>query len=89
MEGKANIQIGQVNNLEKQKVSLTYYVGPFDSVEEAQTAKYAIDNIAEELGATVRNDTVMIGEVETKKARKKAEKVTEKIDEKNSNSDEK
>jgi len=59
-------------------------MGPFDSVEEAQAAKYAMDDIAEELGATIRNDTVMIGEMETKKARKKAEQITDKLDEETS-----
>lgn len=77
MEAKANIQIGQVNNLEKQKVSLTYYIGSFDSVQEAQEAKYALDAVSKELGANVHDDAMIIGEADDKKAKKSAETVVE------------
>lgn len=77
MEAKANIQIGQVNNLEKQKVSLTYYIGSFDSVQEAQEAKYALDAVAIELGANVHDDALIIGEAEDKQAKKSAGIVVE------------
>lgn len=60
-DAKANIQIGNVNNLDKQKVSLTYYIGPFDSVEETQSAKYALDEIAKKYGATTFSDAKIIG----------------------------
>ena len=62
MEAKANIQVGHVNNEAKQKVSLTYYVGPFDTVEESQSCKYALDQIAKQYGAEVHNDAKIIGE---------------------------
>jgi len=83
MEGKASIQIGHVNNKDKQKVSLTYYLGPFDSVEEAQTAKYSFDTIAEVYGAEIQNEAVILGEEADSKAEKDAEAKTEEA-EKNS-----
>ena len=73
MEGKANIQIGQVNNLEKQKVSLTYYIVGCDNVEDAQSIKYSLDKVAEAYGAVIHEDTSIIGEELDKKAKKKAE----------------
>lgn len=73
MEGKANIQIGHVNNLEKQKVSLTYYLGPFDTVKDAQSAKYALDAVANEYGASTYDAAKIIGESETNEARTEAQ----------------
>lgn len=75
MEGKANIQIGHVNDQEKQKVSLTYYLGSFDSVKAAQEAKYAMDKVAEELGAEINDNALVIGEAEDKVAHKGAEEI--------------
>jgi hypothetical protein len=82
MEGKANIQIGHVNNLDKQKVSLTYYVGPFDSVKEAQVAKFAMDEVAEEMGAEIQSEAKVIGDELTNKSKVEAMEITEKIKEK-------
>lgn len=82
MEGKASIQIGQVNNEEKQKISLTYYLGSFDNVQEAQAAKYAMDKVAEELGATIVNEACIIGENDDKAAQTEADTITLNIDEK-------
>ena len=73
MEGKANISIGQVNNIDKQKVSLSYYIGSFDNVKDAQIAKFAFDKVAEELGATVQDEACILGEVETNEAKEEAE----------------
>ena len=81
MEGKANIQIGHVNNLDKQKVSLTYYTGPFDTVKEAQACKYAMDRVAEAYGAEVHEETTVIGEVDDKAAQVSAIEKTETIEE--------
>jgi len=72
MEGKCNIQIGHVNDQAKQKVSLTYYLGSFDSVKAAQEAKYAMDKVAIELGAEISDNALMIGESDDKIAKKGA-----------------
>lgn len=77
MEGKASIQIGNVNNLDKQKVALTYYLGPFDNIEEAQSAKYAYDKVAEAYGAIIVNEATIIGEKEDAAAKKDAESKSE------------
>ena len=77
MEGKASIQIGHVNNLDKQKVSLTYYLGPFDSVEEAQSGKYAFDKVASAYGATIENKATIIGEKEDEAAKQDSDSKTE------------
>ncbi len=80
MEGKASIQIGQVNNNEKQKISLTYYIGSFDKVQDAQAAKYAMDKVSEELGATIVNDACIIGENDNKEAEQTADNITLQIE---------
>ena len=82
MEGKANIQIGQVNNLEKQKVSLTYYVVGCDSVEDAQSIKYAIDAVAQEYGCVIHEDARITGEEIDTKAKRKAAIASQNIEEK-------
>jgi len=82
MEGKASIQIGQVNNEDKQKISLTYYLGSFDNVQEAQAAKYAMDKVSEELGAIIVNNACIIGENDDKAAEEKADNITLNIEEK-------
>lgn len=82
MEGKASIQIGQVNNEEKQKISLTYYLGSFDNVKDAQAVKYAMDKVAEEIGATIVNDACIIGENDDKAAEKQADNITLNIEQK-------
>lgn len=85
MEAKASIQIGHVNNLEKQKVSLTFYVGPFDNVEEAQSCKYALDAIAEAYGATIYEQTRIIGEALDTEAKEQAEQIVKENEESNNN----
>jgi len=82
MEGKANITIGQVNNEDKQKVSLSYFIGSFDNVQDAQIAKFAFDQVAEELGATVVNDACILGESEDRAAKEDAEKIVLNVEEK-------
>jgi hypothetical protein len=72
MEGKANIQIGHVNNLDKQKVSLTY----------SQVAKFAMDEVAEEMGAEIQSEAKVIGDELTNKSKVEAMEITEKIKEK-------
>lgn len=79
MEGKANIQIGHVNDQEKQKVSLTYYLGSFDTVKAAQEAKYALDKVAQELGAEINENALMIGETDDKTAKKGANEIVNTI----------
>ena len=76
MEGKCNIQIGHVNNQEKQKVSVTYYLGSFDSVKEAQEAKYALDKVAAELGAEISENALIIGKSDDDIAKKGALEIT-------------
>ena len=82
MEAKASIQIGHVNDQEKQKVSLTYYIGSFDSVKAAQEGKYALDKIAEELGAEISDSALMIGEADDKIAKKGATEIVTTIKQK-------
>ena len=82
MEAKASIQIGHVNDQEKQKVSLTYYLGSFDSVKAAQEAKYAMDKIAIELGAETSDNALMIGDADDKVAHKGAEEIVTTIKQK-------
>lgn len=79
MEGKANIQIGQVNNLEKQKITVGYYVSGCDTIEEAQSIKYAMDKVAVEYGCDVHDDTCIIDESTDQTAKKKADKKVEKV----------
>ncbi len=81
MEGKASIQIGNVNDKDKQKVSLTYYTGPFDNVEEAQSCKLAMDKIAEAYGATIAQEAKIIGDVEHREAAAKAQVVSDETQE--------
>lgn len=75
-----------MNNLDKQKVSLTYYIGPFDSVQEAQVAKFALDQVAEEMGAEVQSEAKMIGSELTNTAKVEAMEITDKIKESENNS---
>lgn len=82
MEGKANITIGQVNNIDKQKISLSYYIGSFDNMQEAQTAKFAFDKVAEELGALVQDEACILGENNTNLSKEEADKVVLKVEEK-------
>jgi len=82
MEGKANITIGQVNNIDKQKISLSYYIGSFDNMQEAQTAKFAFDKVAEELGATVQDEACILGENDTTLSKEEADKVVLNVEEK-------
>lgn len=84
MEGKANITIGQVNNEDKQKVSLSYYLGSFDNIQEAQTAKFAFDKVAETLGATVQTEACIMGENDTNLSKEDADKVVLDVEEKKS-----
>ena len=81
IEGKASIQIGHVNDKDKQKVSLTYYVGPFDNVEEAQSAKLALDKIAEAYGAEIHDEARIIGDAEHREAAATAQVKTEQTEE--------
>ena len=69
MDAKANIQIGNVNNADKQKVSLTYCVGPFDTVEESQSCKYALDQVSKKYGAEVHEDARIISDELDKEAK--------------------
>jgi len=73
MEGKASIQIGNANDKDKQKISITYYLGPFDDIEEAQSAKYALDKIASAYGADINQEAKIIGQIEDKAAQEDAE----------------
>ena len=82
MEGKANITIGQVNNIDKQKVSLSYFIGSFDNVQEAQIAKFAFDKVAEELGASIVDEACILGEIEDTKAKEEAGKIVLRVDDK-------
>lgn len=81
MEGKANITVGNCHNKDKQKVTLSYFMGPFDNVKEAEKAKFALDRIAETLGADVQTEACIIGEEETEAAMEEAEKVVEEAEE--------
>ncbi len=81
MEGKANITIGQVNHIDKQKVSLSYYIGSFDNIQEAQIAKFAFDKVAEELGATIQDEACIMGENDTNLSKEEADKITLRIEE--------
>ncbi len=62
MEGRANFTIGQVNNEEKQKLTLTYTISPIDSIEEFQKIKYAMDGVAVIFGADVYQEALIIGQ---------------------------
>ena len=81
MEGKANITTGQANNADKQKVSLSFYIGSFDNVQEAQTAKFAFDKVAEELGATIQDEACIMGENDTNLSKEEANKIVLRIEE--------
>jgi len=80
MEAKANIAIGQVNNQDKQKVSLSYYLGSFDNVKDAQTAKFALDAVALELGASISQEACILGENDTQIAKDEAAEVKLNVD---------
>ena len=82
MLGKASIQIGNVNDKDKQKVSMTYYLGPFNSVQEAQSAKLAMDNVAEAYGADISSEAKIIGEELHEAAEKDAAAKTAEAEEK-------
>ena len=75
MEGKANIGIGQVNNKAKQKVTLSYFISPIDSVKEAQVIKYAFDQVAEKFGASIVHDAIIIGVTDDAQALAEAAKI--------------
>ena len=82
MEGKANITIGQVNNIDKQKISLSYYIGSFDNMQDTQTAKFAFDKVAKELGATIQDEACILGETATNISQSEADKIVLKVEEK-------
>ena len=80
MESKASINATNVNNEDKQKVNLSYYLGSFDNIQDAQTAKFAFDKIAEQLGATISQEACILGENETNISQEEAESVKLKVD---------
>lgn len=82
MEGKANITIGQVNNIDKQKISLSYYIGSFDNMQQTQDAKFAFDKVAEELGASIQDEACILGETDTNLSKEEADKIVLRVEEK-------
>lgn len=77
MEGRANITIGQVNNEEKQKLTLTYTISPIDSIEETQKIKYAVDAVAVIFGADVSQEARIIGQEDDNAAKKEGQETAE------------
>lgn len=53
MEGKANISIANLDDTEKETVTLTYIVKDCGDEETAKSMKKAMDKVAEEYGADI------------------------------------
>lgn len=50
-------------------------------MQDAQTAKFAFDKIAEELGATIQDEACILGENDTNLSKEDADKIVIKLEE--------